>query len=410
MSNVFDILTERGFIQQMTHREPLRELLEKEKVTFYTGFDPTADSLHVGHFVPLMAMAHMQRAGHRPIALVGGGTAMVGDPSGKTDMRRMMTREEIASNANCFKKQISQFIDFSNDRAIMVDNADWLLELNYVKFLRDIGVHFSVNRMLTFDCFKSRMEGKGLSFIEFNYMLMQSYDFLELFRKYGCFIQLGGDDQWSNIIGGAELIRRTEGKEAFGMTFSLLTTSEGKKMGKTEKGALWLSPEKTSPYDFYQYWRNVQDSDVKKCLSLLTFIPMDEVARLSSLKDAGINEAKKILAFEVTKLVHGEEEAVKAGTAAEALFSGIGNSDSIPFTEITEEMLSDGIKLIDLLTISGLTPSKSEARRAVQQGGVYVNEKKISDINAVMKKEDFPDGRMLLQRGKKNFNRIRISD
>ncbi|RCX13776.1 tyrosyl-tRNA synthetase [Anaerobacterium chartisolvens] len=409
MSNIFDVLTERGFIQQMTHREPLKELLEKEKVTFYTGFDPTADSLHVGHFVPLMAMAHMQRAGHRPIALVGGGTAMVGDPTGKTDMRRMMTREEIDSNAACFKNQISQFIDFSNDRAIMVDNADWLLELNYVKFLRDIGVHFSVNRMLTFDCFKSRMEGKGLSFIEFNYMLMQSYDFLELFRKYGCFIQLGGDDQWSNIIGGVELIRRTEGKEAFGMTFSLLTTSEGKKMGKTEKGALWLNPEKTSPYDFYQYWRNVQDSDVKKCLSLLTFIPMDEVTRLSSLKDAEINEAKKILAFEVTKLVHGEEEAVKARTAAEALFSGAGNSDSVPCTEITEEMLSDGIRLIDLLTISGLTPSKSEARRAVQQGGVYVNEKKVSDIDAIMKKEDFPDGKMLLQRGKKSFNRIIIS-
>jgi tyrosyl-tRNA synthetase len=406
MSSVFDVLKERGFVQQVTHEEPLKELLEKEKVTFYTGFDPTADSLHVGHFVPLMAMAHMQKAGHKPVALVGGGTAMVGDPTGKTDMRKMMTLEEIGHNSECFKRQISKFIDFTDGKAIMVDNADWLLELNYVEFLRDIGVHFSVNRMLTADAFKTRFEGKGLSFIEFNYMLMQSYDFLELFRKHQCNIQLGGNDQWSNIIGGVELIRKVEGKDAFGMTFSLLTTSEGKKMGKTEKGALWLDASKTSPYDFYQYWRNVQDSDVENCLALLTFLPMDEVRRLGALKDAEINEAKKILAFEVTKLVHNEEEALKAQKAAEALFGGKGDMDAIPSAEVTEEEIGQGIKLLDLLVKSGLTPSKSEARRAVQQGGVSVNEKKVSDADALISKSDFTDGQLLLQKGKKSFCKI----
>jgi tyrosyl-tRNA synthetase len=406
MSSVFDVLKERGFVQQVTHEEPLKELLEKEKVTFYTGFDPTADSLHVGHFVPLMAMAHMQKAGHKPVALVGGGTAMVGDPTGKTDMRKMMTLEEIGHNSECFKRQISKFIDFTDGKAIMVDNADWLLELNYVEFLRDIGVHFSVNRMLTADAFKTRFEGKGLSFIEFNYMLMQSYDFLELFRKHQCNIQLGGNDQWSNIIGGVELIRKVEGKDAFGMTFSLLTTSEGKKMGKTEKGALWLDASKTSPYDFYQYWRNVQDSDVENCLALLTFLPMDEVRRLGALKDAEINEAKKILAFEVTKLVHNEEEALKAQKAAETLFGGKGDMDAIPSAEVTEEEIGQGIKLLDLLVKSGLTPSKSEARRAVQQGGVSVNEKKISDADALISKSDFTDGQLLLQKGKKSFCKI----
>ncbi|AUS95759.1 tyrosine--tRNA ligase [Clostridium thermosuccinogenes] len=406
MGNVYDVLKERGFIQQVTHEEPVRELLGKEKVTFYIGFDATADSLHVGHFLQLMVMAHMQKAGHRPIALIGGGTTMVGDPTGKTDMRKMLTREEIQANSEKFKAQISKFIDFSDGKAIMVDNADWLLNLNYIEFLREIGVHFSVNRMLTAECFKSRLEGKGLSFIEFNYMLMQSYDFLVLYRKYGCVLELGGDDQWSNIIGGVELIRRVEGKDAYGMTFTLLTNSEGKKMGKTEKGALWLDPNKTSPYDFYQYWRNVPDSDVEKCLALLTFLPMDEVRRLGSLKDAEINEAKKVLAYEVTRIVHGEEEAIKAQKAAEALFGGAGDMSSIPSVEVSEKDLEQGIKLIDLAVIAGLTPSKSEARRAIQQGGMSVNGKKVTDIDTVVGKADLEDGHILLQRGKKSFCRV----
>ncbi|MBZ4647365.1 MAG: tyrosyl-tRNA synthetase, partial [Clostridia bacterium] len=334
MSSVFDTLKERGLLAQVTHEEQVREILEKEKVTFYIGFDPTADSLHVGHFLQMMVMAHMQRAGHRPIAIIGGGTAMVGDPTGKTDMRRMMTREEIQHNANNFKKQLSKFIDFGEGKALMIDNAEWLLELNYVQFLREIGVHFSVNRMLTAECFKSRLE-RGLSFIEFNYMLMQSYDFLKLFQKYNCTFQLGGDDQWSNILGGIDLIRRVEGKEAYGMTFTLLTTSEGKKMGKTEKGALWLDAEKTSPYEFYQYWRNVHDDDVIKCLKLITFLPLEEIEKLAQLKDQEINKAKKILAYEVTKLVHGEEEAIKAQQAAESLFGKGGNAVDMPTTEIT---------------------------------------------------------------------------
>ena len=408
MAGVFDVLKERGFIAQVTHEEPLKELLEKEKVTFYIGFDPTADSLHVGHFLQLMVMAHMQKAGHKPIALVGGGTAMVGDPTGKTDMRRMMTREEIAANAECFKRQISRFIDFSDGRAIMVDNADWLLKLNYVEFLRDIGVHFSVNRMLTAECFKSRLEGKGLSFIEFNYMLMQSYDFLELFRKYNCVLQLGGDDQWSNILGGVDLIRRVEGKEAYGMTFTLLTTSEGKKMGKTESGALWLDASKTSPYDFYQYWRNVQDNDVERCLALLTFLPMDDVRRLGSLRDTEINRAKEVLAFEVTKLVHGEQEALKAERTARALFGGDGDPESIPGINIAWDEIASGIKLIDLIAKAGLTPSKSEARRAVQQGGIYVNDDKITDIEMVIGEKDIIDGQIMLKRGKKNYCRVKI--
>lgn len=406
--NVFDVLKERGFIQQVTHEDAVRELLGNGKVTFYIGFDPTADSLHVGHFLQLMVMSHMQKAGHRPIALVGGGTAMVGDPTGKTDMRKMLTREEIDANANCFKKQIARFIDFNDGKAIMVDNADWLLQLNYVNFLRDIGVHFSVNRMLTAECFKSRLEGKGLSFIEFNYMLMQSYDFLELFRKYGCNLQLGGDDQWSNILGGVDLIRRVEGANAYGMTFTLLTTSEGKKMGKTENGAIWLDPNKTSPYEFYQYWRNVQDSDVEKCLALLTFLPMDEVRRLGSLKDSQINEAKRVLAFEVTRLVHGDEEAIKAQKAAEALFGGKRDSEDIPGIEISADELKQGIKLVDLLTRTGLNSSKSEARRAIQQGGVYVNEEKITDIETLISDKDLVDGQILLQRGKKNFSSIKV--
>jgi len=408
MRNVFDVLKERGFIQQITHEEPLRELLEKEKVTFYIGFDPTADSLHVGSFLQLMVMAHMQRAGHKPIALVGGGTAMVGDPTGKTDMRKMMTREEISKNAECFKKQISKLVDFSDGKAIMVDNADWLMELNYVSFLREIGVHFSVNRMLTFECFKSRLEGKGLSFIEFNYMLMQSYDFLVLYKKYGCNIQLGGDDQWANILGGVELIRKIEGKDAFGMTFTLLTTSEGKKMGKTESGAIWLDSAKTSPYEFYQYWRNVQDCDVEKCLALLTFLPMDEVRRLGALKDAEINEAKKVLAFEVTKLVHGEIEASKAHHSAEALFGGTGDLSNIPSINVTKDEIHVGLKLVDLVAMSGLTPSKSDARRTAEQGGLYLNGEKTTDVDMIVNDKDIVKGSIMLQRGKKNYCLVKV--
>ena len=327
--SVLDILKERGFVQQLTHEDEIAELLENEKITFYIGFDPTADSLHVGHFLGMMVMAHMQRAGHRPVCLIGAGTAMVGDPSGKTDMRKMMTLETISYNGEQFKKQMQRFIDFSNGKALMLNNADWLLNLNYVQFLREIGVHFSVNRMLTAECFKQRLE-KGLSFLEFNYMLMQAYDFLELNRQCDCIMQMGGDDQWSNILAGADLIRRKEGKPAYGLTFTLLTTSDGRKMGKTEKGALWLDAAKTSPYDFYQYWRNIDDADVEKCLSLLTFLPMDEVKRLGALKDKEINIAKKTLAYEVTQLIHGQEEAKKAQQAAEALFGGSGALDNVP--------------------------------------------------------------------------------
>jgi tyrosyl-tRNA synthetase len=401
--SAFDVLKERGFVQQLTHEDEIRELLEKEKVTFYIGFDPTADSLHVGHYVTLMAMAHMQRAGHRPIALIGGGTAMIGDPSGKTDMRKMLTKEDIENNVAAFKKQMGRLIDFSDDKAIMANNADWLLELNYVNFIREIGVHFSVNRMLTAECFKQRLE-KGLSFLEFNYMLMQGYDFLELNRRYGCVLQLGGDDQWSNILAGADLIRRKEGKAAYGMTFTLLTTSEGKKMGKTEKGAVWLDAEKTSPYEFYQYWRNVGDADVEKCLSLLTFVPMDEVRRLSSLKDKEINEAKKVLAFEVTKLVHGEEEAQKAKTAAEALFGCGKDMSSVPTSTISRELL--GTPILDVLAATGIIPSKSEGRRLIQQGGLVVNDEQVKDINTLVTEDFFQDGKMLVRRGKKNYNQI----
>lgn len=405
MANVYDTLMERGYIKQVTHEEEVRDLLGKEKVTFYIGFDPTADSLHVGHFLQMMVMAHMQRAGHRPIALLGGGTAMVGDPSGKTDMRKMLTKEQIQHNAECFKNQFSVLVDFNDDKAIMANNADWLLNLNYVDFLREVGVHFSVNRMLTAECFKQRLE-KGLSFLEFNYMLMQGYDFLELNRRYGCTLQLGGDDQWSNIIAGADLIRRKESKPAYGMTFALLTNSEGKKMGKTENGALWLNKEKTSPYEFYQYWRNVADSDVEKCLALLTFLPMDEVKRLGALPGAEINEAKKVLAYEVTKIVHGKEEAEKAKTAAEALFAGGASMENVPTVEITEDQL--GCTVIDLIVNTKILPSKSEARRLIQQGGLTINDEKVTDANLVITKSSFNDKSMLIRRGKKNYNRIVI--
>lgn len=403
MTNVYDILLERGYIKQTTHEDEIKELLAKEKVTFYIGFDPTADSLHIGHFLPLMMMSHMQKAGHRPIALVGGGTVMVGDPSGKTDMRKMLTIESINENAEAIKKQLSRFIDFSNDKAIMVNNADWLLKLNYVEFIRDIGVHFSVNKMLTAECFKQRLE-KGLSFLEFNYMLMQGYDFLELYKRYGCTMQLGGDDQWSNMLAGADLIRRKESKPAFAMTCTLLTNSEGMKMGKTVNGALWLDKEKTTPYEFYQYWRNVDDADVEKCLALLTFLPMEEVRRLGGLQGSEINEAKKVLAYEVTKLIHGEEEAQKASAAAEALFGGGKDMSNVPTSYINKAQLN--ASLLDVLVETKIIPSKAEGKRLIQQGGLNLNDNKVTDINAIITEEDFLDGSAIIRRGKKNYNRI----
>lgn len=407
MMNAFDILMERGFIEQCTHEKEIRELLDKEKVTFYIGFDPTADSLHVGHFVTVMAMSHMQRAGHRPIVLFGGGTAMVGDPTGKTDMRKMMTTEIIDHNVACFKKQMARFISFDNDAAIMVDNGDWLRNLNYIEFLREVGVHFSVNRMLTAECFKQRLE-KGLSFLEFNYMLMQSYDFLELFRRYNCKLQLGGNDQWSNILGGVELVRRLHGEQSFGMTFSLLTNSEGKKMGKTEKGAVWLDPEKTSPYEFYQYWRNIADADVKRCLSLLTYVPMDEVNALTNVEGSAINKAKERLAFEVTKIVHGEEEAQKADTAAKALFLGGAHGGSIPTTEFMPSDFETGIDILTLLQQTKLVPSRSEGRRLVTQNGIKINEQPITDPNAQITMADFKENELMIQKGKKVFHKVVI--
>lgn len=403
--SAFDILMERGFIEQCTHEKEIKELLDKEKVTFYIGFDPTADSLHVGHFVTVMAMSHMQRAGHRPIVLFGGGTAMVGDPTGKTDMRKMMTTEIIDHNVACFKKQMSRFISFDNDAAIMVNNGDWLRNLNYIDFLREVGVHFSVNRMLTAECFKQRLE-KGLSFLEFNYMLMQSYDFLELYRRYNCKLQLGGNDQWSNILGGVELVRRLHGDQSFGMTFSLLTNSEGKKMGKTEKGAVWLDPEKTSPYEFYQYWRNVADADVKKCLSLLTYVPMDEINALTNVEGSAINKAKERLAFEVTKIVHGEEEAQKADTAAKALFLGGAHGGSIPTTEFAAADFEEGMDILTLLQQTKLVPSRSEGRRLVTQNGIKVNEQPVTDPNAKITMVDFKENELMIQKGKKVFHKV----
>jgi len=405
MSNVFDILLERGYVRQMTHEEPLVELLKNQQVTFYIGFDPTADSLHVGHFLQLMVMAHMQKAGHRPIALIGGGTAMVGDPSGKTDMRKMMTAETIRHNSECFKKQLSRFIDFNEDRAIMVDNGDWLLQLNYIEFLREIGVHFSVNRMLTAESYKNRLE-KGLTFLEFNYMLMQSYDFLELYKEYNCLVQFGGDDQWSNIIAGTDLIRRKLGAETYGLTFTLLTTSEGKKMGKTETGALWLDAEKTSPYEFYQYWRNINDPDVENCLALLTFLPIEEVRRLGSLPGEQINEAKKVLAFEVTKLIHGEQEAAKAKEAAESLFGSGVNFENVPTTELDPVQLEDGMELLDVLLHAGLITSRGEGRRLITQGGVSVNGEKIQEAFHKIDKADFPEGKLMIKKGKKIYHQV----
>ncbi|MBF7096015.1 tyrosine--tRNA ligase [Alkalibacter mobilis] len=406
MSNVFDVLKERGFIEQCTHEDEIREMLGKESTTFYIGFDPTADSLHIGHFLQIMVMTHMQKHGHRPIALIGGGTTMVGDPTDKTDMRKMLTREQIKANGEKFKLVFKKFLDFSDGKALMLDNADWLLELNYVELLREIGVHFSVNRMLAADCYKSRME-KGLTFLEFNYMIMQSYDFYVLYKDYNCKLQLGGNDQWSNILGGTELIRRKSGGQAYGMTFSLLTTSDGKKMGKTEKGALWLDPEKTTPYDFYQYWRNIDDADVRKCLSLLTFLPMDEVERLSSLEGAEINKAKEILAYEVTKMIHGEEDAEKAQQTARSLFVKQGDSDDMPTTEFKSAEIAQ-MDIIEILIGTGLVPSKSEGRRLVTQGGVQVDGEKVEGLDYKLPPEKISGGSVIIKKGKKTHHKIKI--
>lgn len=399
MKNAFDTLMERGFIAQCSNVE-LRDILGRESITFYVGFDPTAESLHVGHYLQLVAMAHMQRAGHKPIAVIGGGTSMVGDPSGRTDLRKMMTKETIRHNSDCMKKQMSRLLDFGAGGAVMLDNAEWLLGLNYIDFLRDIGSLFSVNRMLTAECFKARLE-KGLSFLEFNYMLMQSYDFLVLFKKYGCRLQMGGDDQWSNILAGADLIRRKEGEEAYALTFTLLTTSDGRKMGKTEKGAIWLDPEKTSPYEFYQYWRNVDDEDVERCLLLLTFLPVNEIKTLCAHKDERINKAKETLAFEITRQVHGEKEAASAHEAARSLFSGGELDGAVPGLELTLKELEKNRKVIDLLVLSRLAPSKGEARRLIEGGGIYINENRVEDVFTQVEKKDITGGRIMLRKGKK---------
>ena len=406
---VYDELKARGLIAQLTNEEKVRDLLNNGKTSFYIGFDPTADSLHVGHFVQIMVMAHMQKAGHTPIALLGGGTGMIGDPSGKTAMRRMMTREEIDHNVRCFQKQMSRLVDFSDGKAIMVNNADWLMNLNYIQFLREVGVHFSVNRMLSFECYKQRLE-RGLSFFELNYMLMQSYDFLVLNRKYGCQLELGGDDQWSNIIGGVELIRKADDKEAYGMTFTLLTTSDGRKMGKTESGAVWLDPEKTSPYDFYQYWRNVDDADVIRCLKILTFLPLEEIEAMAKWEGSQLNKAKEILAFEVTKLIHGEEEAVKAQNAARAIFGGGAHSENMPSTELSDGDFTDGeISVLDLLAKTKLVPSKGEARRLIDQGGISIDDEKVNSVTAKISKSSFEKGFVIIKKGKKVYHKAILS-
>lgn len=408
-TNVYDILKERGFLEQETHAE-VRDLLGKEKVTFYIGFDATADSLTAGHFLTIMAMKHMQNAGHRPIALLGGGTTMIGDPSGKSDMRSMLTRETIEHNAERFHEQLSHFIDFSDGKAIVANNADWLLDLNYVQLLREVGVHFSVNRMLTAECYKQRME-RGLTFFEFNYMIMQSYDFWKLNQLYNCQLEMGGNDQWSNIIGGVELIRRKEQKPAFGLTFKLLTTSEGIKMGKTMKGALWLDPNKTSPYEFYQYWRNIEDVKVEECLGLLTFLPMEDVRRLGALEGAEINKAKEVLAYETTKIVHGQEEAEKAQVAAKSIFVHGTKSADMPTTTYPKAELEEGKDLITLLVDTKLAKNRSEGRRLIQQGGVTVNDEKITDFARVFTTADFDEeGALVIKKGKKGFHQIKAAE
>ena len=403
---VFDELKARGLLAQLTDEEEIRELINNGKAVFYIGFDPTADSLHVGHFMALCLMKRLQMAGNRPIALIGGGTAMIGDPSGRTDMRSMMTKETIDHNCECFRKQMSRFIEFGEGKAMMLNNADWLRDLNYIEFIRDIGAHFSVNRMLTAECYKQRME-KGLSFLEFNYMIMQSYDFLCLYEKYGCNMQFGGDDQWSNMLGGTELIRRKLGKDAYAMTITLLLNSEGKKMGKTQKGAVWLDPEKTSPYEFYQYWRNVNDADVIKCLKMLTFLPLEQIQEMESWEGSQLNQAKEILAYELTALVHGDEEAKKAQESARALFAGGGDASNMPTCELEEADFTDGsIDIIGVLVKAGLNASRSEARRAVEQGGVTVDNEKVTDFKTTYTKDTFAGEGIVVRRGKKNYKKI----
>ena len=403
---IYEELVARSLIAQVTDEDRIKDLVNNGKATFYIGFDPTADSLHVGHFMALCLMKRLQMAGNKPIALIGGGTGMVGDPSGRTDMRKMMTPEIIQHNCDCFKKQMSRFIDFSDGKALMVNNAEWLMNLNYIEFLREVGPHFSVNNMLRAECYKQRME-KGLSFLEFNYMLMQSYDFYELFQRYGCNMQFGGDDQWSNMLGGTELIRRKLGKDAHAMTITLLLNSEGKKMGKTQSGAVWLDPEKTSPFDFYQYWRNVGDADVLKCLRMLTFLPLEQIDEMDKWEGSQLNKAKEILAFELTKLVHGEEEATKAQEGARALFAGGANTDNMPTCELSEEdFADDNIDILTVLTKSGLAASRSEARRNVEQGGVSVDGTQIKDIKAVFAKDQFAGDGVVVKRGKKNFKKV----
>lgn len=403
MENVFNILEQRGYIEQMTHPDEIKELFSKESVPFYIGIDPTADSLHVGHFVSLMVASHMQKCGHKPIILVGGGTASIGDPSGKTDMRKMLTREEIENNVSCIKKQVEKFVSFEGENAaIIVNNGDWLLDLNFINFMREIGSLFSVNRMLAAECYKQRME-TGLTFFELGYMLLQSYDFLYLYNKYGCKLEMGGNDQWSNIIGGVELIRKIGKDDSYGLTFKLLTTKEGKKMGKTEKGALWLDPNKTSPYEFYQYWRNIEDSSVENVLKMLTFLPMEEINKLSSLKDEKINEAKKIAAFEITKLIHGEEEAKKAEEASNALFGGQGNNtQNMPSTKLENVNIS----ILDAIVLTNIAPSKGQARTLINQGGISLNDEKITDVNYILSEKDFSDGYAILKKGKKVFHKL----
>ena len=404
MKNVLDILNERDYIEQITHPEELRELFDKESVPFYIGIDPTADSLHVGHFVSLMVAGHLQRCGHKPIILVGGGTATIGDPSFKNDMRKMLSREEINNNVESIKKQIERFVSFEGEnKAIIVNNADWLLNLNFVEFMREIGSLFSVNRMLAAECYKQRMES-GLTFFELGYMLMQSYDFLHLYNEYGCKLQIGGNDQWSNIIGGVELIRKVGKNDSFGLTFKLLTTKEGKKMGKTEKGALWLNPEKTSPYEFYQYWRNIEDDSVETVLKVLTFLPIEQINELCSLKGEAINKAKKIAAFEITKLIHGEEEAKKAEEASNALFTGNGSIENMPSTKLDDPYTS----LVDIIVLTNIAPSKGQARKLIEQGGISLNDTKISDINYVLSDKDYSEGYAILKKGKKVFHKLKI--
>ena len=402
---VYEELIARGLIAQVTDEEEIRELVNTGKAVFYIGFDPTADSLHVGHFMALCLMKRLQMAGNKPIALLGGGTGMIGDPSGRTDMRQMLTKEQIQHNVECFKKQMSRFIDFSDGKALMVDNAEWLLDLNYVELLREVGTCFSVNRMLAAECYKQRME-RGLSFLEFNYMIMQSYDFYALYQRYGCNMQFGGDDQWSNMLGGTELIRRKLGKDAYAMTINLLLNSEGKKMGKTQSGAVWLDAEKTSPYDFYQYWRNIDDADVVKCLKMLTFLPLDEIEELSKLEGSEINKAKEILAHELTEMIHGKEEADKAQEAARALFGSKQNTDNMPSTELEDsDFGDDGIGVLDLLSKCGLIPSKKEGRRLIEQGGVSLDDEKVTEVTARVTKEAFEKGFVVIKKGKKVFHK-----